>query len=305
MVDILRLFQDYGVPYDTQGANTQKGWVNCRCPYCGDTSNHLGWNLYGQYFNCWKCGKHFTEETLAKLTGASEREIRAVLPSYGFVGVHVQEQQEKPTGHLKFVFPGGNLELTRSHICYLQKRGFNVDYLVRVFDIIGTGPTAILKGLDGKIINYRHRVLAPIVWEGKTVSFQCRDITGKAMQKYMACPEEREIIHHKHILYGASRTFAADTAIAMEGITDVWRFGVGAFATFGIQFTIQQVRAMAKIFKTIPVMYDGGEIAAKKQANKLVSELKLLGVHSFRVDIEGDPGGMSQEDANYLKKQLL
>ena len=41
------------------------------------------------------------------------------------------------------------------------------------------------------------------------------------------------------------------------------------------------------------------------QADKLVAELKFRGVDAFRVDIEGDPGSMKQDDANYLIKQLI
>ena len=44
---------------------------------------------------------------------------------------------------------------------------------------------------------------------------------------------------------------------------------------------------------------------AIKQADSLVSELKFRGVDSFRVDIEGDPGGMSESEAKYLVKQLI
>ena len=90
----------------------------------------------------------------------------------------------------------------------------------------------------------------------------------------------------------------------MEGPTDVWRMGVNSVCTSGIKYTPAQVRILAKNFKRIPVIFDD-EPQAIIQANKLVADLKFRGVNSFRVDIKGDPGGLSQSEADYLVKQLI
>jgi DNA primase len=119
----------------------------------------------------------------------------------------------------------------------------------------------------------------------------------------MACPKERELIPHKEILYGRQDKWK-DAGICVEGPTDVWRLGVNSFATSGIKYTQKQVREMAKVFKKIFVLFDD-DSQAVVQANKLVAELKFRGVNTFRVDIEGDPGGMKQNDADYLIKQLM
>jgi DNA primase len=119
----------------------------------------------------------------------------------------------------------------------------------------------------------------------------------------MACPKDRELIPHKEILYG-KQEYWKDNAICVEGPTDVWRFGVRSFAVSGIKFTPKQVRVMAKMFKRVAVCFDN-DPQALIQANKLVGELKFRGVDAFRVDIEGDPGSMKQEDADYLVKQLI
>jgi len=62
---------------------------------------------------------------------------------------------------------------------------------------------------------------------------------------------------------------------------------------------------MKHAFSRVAVCFDGGEVQAKEQANKLVADLKFRGVDAWRVDIEGDPGDMAQEEANYLVKQLM
>ena len=64
------------------------------------------------------------------------------------------------------------------------------------------------------------------------------------------------------------------------------------------------MRLIAKTFKRVPVMFDD-EPQAVIQANKLVADLRFRGVDSFRVDIKGDPGSLSNEEAKYLLKQLL
>jgi hypothetical protein len=109
---------------------------------------------------------------------------------------------------------------------------------------------------------------------------------------------------HKHILYGKQPYFQ-ETGICTEGITDVWRFGRAAFATFGIKYTTTQVRTIAKTFRRVAVVYDGNESTARTQANRLIAELQFRGVEAFRVDITGDPGSMKQSEADYLVKQLL
>ena len=89
----------------------------------------------------------------------------------------------------------------------------------------------------------------------------------------------------------------------MEGITDVWRLGSAAFATFGIEFTQEQVREIKKHFDEVFVIFDD-EPQAVRQALKMVAELRFRGVRAQHVPIVGDPGGMSQTDADNLVKSL-
>ena len=90
----------------------------------------------------------------------------------------------------------------------------------------------------------------------------------------------------------------------VEGPTDVWRLGSLAFAVSGIKYTPIQVRNISKAFKQVAIVFDA-DPQAKIQATKLVAELRFRGVDAFRVDIEGDPGSMKQEDADYLVKNLI
>jgi hypothetical protein len=165
--------------------------------------------------------------------------------------------------------------------------------------LVGTGPVGQLDGLDFKL-----RVIAPIVWDDVQVSFTARDITDKQPLRYITCPKNRELTFHKHIVYGKQEHWGTGKGICVEGPTDAWRMGVHSFATFGIKYTATQVRVMAKYFRRVAVCYDD-DPQARVQAQKLVAELRFRGVDAFRVDITGDPGAMTQKDADYLVKQLM
>ncbi len=61
---------------------------------------------------------------------------------------------------------------------------------------------------------------------------------------------------------------------------------------------------MVKNFRRIAVCFDD-DPQAIVQANKLVSELRMRGIEAFRVPIVGDPGAMSQADADKLVKEIM
>jgi len=293
---IQELLSDYNVPFSTEGKNISNGWLGLSCPDCNDTGTHLGWNLDGDFMTCWKCGGKRTVPTLAKLLHVSEQETRKIIKQYGgFSTTHTAKViiQQKP-----FKMPSGTMPLTNTQKKYLSLRAFDPDYLEKEWNLFGTGPFSKLNEID-----YKHRIIIPFYWNDKIVSFDSRDFTGKAINRYQACPKEFEKIPHKEILYGKQSGWV-ETGILVEGPTDVWRFGTKSFAVSGIKYTPEQVRVIAKSFKRIAICFDD-DSQAKIQANKLVAELKFRGVDAFRVDIEGDPGSMKQEDADYLVKQLI
>ena len=90
-----------------------------------------------------------------------------------------------------------------------------------------------------------------------------------------------------------------ESVICTEGVFDVWRLGKDSVATFGIEFTRQQVRELAK-FRQVLVLFDKGT-QAQKQAEKLVSELKFRGVDTENISREisaSDPADMTQKEAD-------
>lgn len=301
-MSILKLYDDFNVRYMTEGdRHCRPGWANTNCPFCtGNPGVHLGVQMDTWWFNCWRCGFHPAHEAIASLLGVSTRRARELISQYKDTQ-SFRAPSKVSNRHIKikpFKYPTGTEHLSKLHVRYLRRRNFDPHKLVREWGLMGTGPISMLDH-----INYSHRLIAPIEWDGKEVSFQSRDCTNKAMQKYMACPMEREAVHHKRILYGKQDEWL-DVGVCVEGITDVWRMGPRTFATFGIQFATEQVLVMMKVFKRVVILFDS-ERQAQKQAHKLAVKLRSAGVSSHVEKIlTGDPADMPQDDADHLIREL-
>ena len=299
-MNIIQLYKDFNVPFATEGhKHCREGWVNTTCPFCtGNPGMHLGYNMADDFYVCWRCGWKATHKALALLIHVSEKEAKEIARKYGGKS-HVNSAVTVKVGQKKFRLPPSTAPMNDRHKRYLTKRKFDPEVIEKIWDVQGTGPISLMDG-----ISFSHRLVIPIYWEDRIVSFQTRDITAKHSLRYITCPEQRERIKHKHIFYQAIPTKDSDACICVEGVTDAWRFGYGAIATFGIKYTKYQVREISKRFKKVFVVFDD-DPQAIKQSEKLTAELILRGVDAYSIKIQGDPGDMAQADADALKKELL
>jgi len=300
-MSLIDLYSDYGMELAPEGhKHYRDGWLNIECPHCSGTEGfHLGFNEDGNYFYCWRCGGHSIPYTISKLLSIRFNQAEEIVKQYR---IKSSSRKQESSNNLikinkkKFKHPSGIVDLMKAHRKYLEKRKFDPDYLEEAFGIKGTLPTSMLDGIP-----YSYRVLIPIYWKEKEVSFQCRDYSGKQELKYMACPMERELIHHKDILYSPVEL---DIGIIVEGAIDVWRLRGEASATFGTGFTREQVRVISKKFKRTIILFDP-EAQAQANALELQKELQIRGTASYIYkDLETDPGDMSQDDADHLLKEL-
>jgi len=298
-MDIIRFYQDHSIPFQTgDHKHCRTGWVNIQCPHCvGSPGLHLGYSLSDNYYKCWRCGWKSEIKVIMKLTNLDYGEAKQIIKQYGGKSRTPTKESKQKIRFAKHKLPSNIGKLKPNHRKYLQKRNFDPDKLESEWGLLGTGPISMLDEID-----YGRRILAPIVWNGKQVSFQCRDITDRHKLKYMACPKKRELIEHQNILYGNQSKWGK-IGIAVEGITDVWRFGPHAFGTFGIDFTPRQIREMRNAFDRIVIIFDD-DPQAIKQAEKLKGNLKFRGMKAEIEFIEGDPGGMNQDNADYLVKTI-
>ncbi|MCK9456781.1 MAG: hypothetical protein M0R31_05745 [Candidatus Riflebacteria bacterium] len=300
-----RLFQDYNIPHVTEGhKHVTSGWVNIHCPFCvGSQNYHMGVREELTACHCWRCGSHPVVETLSRVLNLLPREVRTILKKYK-TGEVISIRKLVPKSRVSIhplKFPKPHSILNKYGKQYLAKRGFDPEYLEHKWGLCQTGPVSFLDK-----ISYGNRILIPIYWNGEMVSFQSRDITDKSDRKYLACPMKREKIHHKNILYGYQE-FWEDShgIIIVEGVTDVWRLGDSAVATFGIEFKMEQVLQLKKLGrKRFFIVFDN-EPQAQAQARVLATKLRTLGREAYIERVEGDPGSMKQRDADYFVKELL
>lgn len=303
-LNIVQLLTDYSVLFVTEGhKHCQPGWVQVACPFCSGSSGwHLGYNEQEDYWNCWRCGWHPGDKVLAELTGEPERVIRGLMRQYALRPSHeaaAKRIQPAKSPLSTLTLPLGTGPLGERHIRYLkqQRKYSDPEELAQIWQLQGTGHVG----------PYKFRIIAPIFHEGRMVSYQGRDVTGRSELKYKACPQHLELLPHKHCLYGLDYVpFWKREVIVVEGVTDVWRLGAGnAVATFGIKHTTEQVRLLVKRFQRVFVLYDP-EAQAVQQAHKLASMLAHFKVEAvvLGIDTRKDPDDLTEEEVKTLLQKL-
>ena len=298
MIDTLRLLQNLNIPYISEGKNVSRGWVGISCPLCHDHSNNGGFNLEKGYYSCWRCGYHPLTKIVGALAHINEKQARLIIKQYNTPYHHSPPILKTPPRGVQPPLNSLNLPgttLTNHHCQYLIQRGFHPQQLTSTYALTGTGPIGA----------YKHRIIIPIIQNGIIVSYQGRDITGKASLRYKPCRKENEIIPHKHCLYNIDS--CSDTAVIVEGITDVWRLGPGAIATFGIIFTEEQIKTiLSKKIKKAFILFDN-EPQAQRQAQKLAYELSSFGVLTEVITLNNvkDPAELTWENAARLMSSLI
>ena len=288
--NVQSILEDYGIEFWVSGKNVADGFVNVTCPYCQDRSNHGGFSKNGNVYMCWRCGKHNVVDTLIELTGLKARQIFELKDKYNIL---IDDEEEKIEYYNDTIEVPGS-KLLPQHINYLESRLFDAKYLENKYDLRGTLYTGDL---------YAYRVIAPIYYNNRIVSYQGRDFTRKQNIKYATCKPENEIVHHKKILFNLDNA-KNDSVIVVEGIYDVFRFGDDTIATMGTSYTKEQLVMLAKRYKTIYTMFDP-EKPAQERAKKLCYDLSLAGIDTVNLFLDdGDPAEQTEETVRLIKKDL-
>lgn len=294
------LLKTYRVPFNTanESGNVTEGWIGVQCPFCDDHSDHLGCNLSTGGWHCWRCGSKSASRVIAELIGIPLPEAGRLIEQYQGRRRKRRESSVKAAQE-PICYPPGTGPLTMPHVRYLERRSFDAKYLEAKWHIRATGPVASLDGRD-----YKNRVIAPIYCDGDVVSWQSRSISENAHAKYLPCPKEREVYRHQDLIYECPEDVKRDVGILVEGVTDAWRLGPAAFATFGTSVTSRQVLAISKRFREVHIAFDP-EPEARKKAEELARRLSAMMVHAHVLDLDQEPGDMADEDARHLINGLF
>ena len=291
-LDVEQILTDYGISTAGPGdRHFRENWINIPCPFCsGNSGNHLGY--IGSSFVCHRCGKKDRKRVLETLTG----EAFSFLYKKYAVGQTSYSRPEEivlpKVQELEYPLDIG--PMSNRHKTYLFHRKLNPIKLERLWGLLGTGP----------IGDYCHRIVAPVRFNGKVVSYITRDITGhrEHFDKYLPCKKEDEVIPHKHTLYGLDLVPSRQWIVVVEGIADVWRLGPGSVATYGTSWTKEQLVLLSK-FLNVYIYYDP-EPEAQAKAKELGSNLLLLGSNVFIITENTDPSDLSQGQADTLMHEI-
>lgn len=297
MIDIEKIFENKNITYKTSGNHhTRSGWIQICCPYCGDETFHMGYNIENGYFNCYRCGWKPFWPTMEMLTGEHRNTLK-----HEIYQIPEKTHTKTPNCGFRCSLPPLTKKVGKPHILYLQSRNF-VLKCVSVWNLMGTL-------YDPK---YGNRIVAPIYKNSTNHTnnnidcWLARDITGKSKYRYLNCPDNCATIPIKSTIYGQwiYPPEKNKNVIITEGATDVWRFGIGAVATYGVSYTMEQLQIL-KQYKNKYIMYDNDE-AGINAAQKLANDLA-----AFDGDVEiinydaNDVAELSQHCAELIKMELL
>lgn len=298
LFDVIGYLQDRDVAYIAAGKNVAPGWIGLTCPNCKDPSFHLGVHLSDKFMNCWRCGlKGSIVKFVQFIENCGYHAALLVMQQFPTSDLSPSEVYEPKISPNTLQLPKTfTKEFPQPHLDYLESRGFDAKQLIDDWDLMASYNIG-----DPK---FRYRVIAPIIYRQRMVSFTGRDITGRVSPKYMHCANEDSVIPVKACIYNLDAV--TDRAVIVEGPTDAWRIGKGiAVALFGMEFTTRQISKLVnKGLKKVIVMFDAEKEAIKK-AKKLAAN---LAPHISKVEVvelsDGDPGEMLDRDVREIRDAL-
>lgn len=292
---IVGIYDNLDIVSYTFGKNVTKGWVNIECPFCTDSSNHCGVNPDTLIFSCWVCGRSGPfVDLLMELSGLSfgackdiissstvtfkERPLETIKGAFDSEDVEIKSNQNKSIVDKKLpkafelVTYDTNFSLLDS---YLERRNISIDTIVK-------HRCGICRAGE-----YMNRLVIPVYYQGKLVSYQAADLSGFAKLKYRSAPLAMGAVNN--YLYGYDKI--DKRMIVVEGVLDKWRTGDEAVASFTSAITEAQKKLIKeKGLEELYICFDCELMAyykAKKEAEEFRAYMPVVEV--IRLPFGKDP----------------
>jgi len=318
------LLDDLGVDYkNTFGSSGRQLNVH-ECPVCGNSKWKVYLNEETGLGNCFRCDAKFNkfsfaQEVLAESPKATFEYLKNLAEVIGWQPKREKIEVEQPKKDLL----DENLPASRAlpidgmNLVYLTERGIDIatasHYGLR-YSENGTFEYEWNGGATKQ--DYSQRVIIPIYdLNGKLVSFQGRDITGRSPRKYLFPPGFAST--GKYLFDGHNAIGAREIVIG-EGVFDVMAIKLAmdqydgrikAVGTFGKSLSAVEGDAEDQLgqllilkkhgLKTITFMWDG-ESSAIKAAVKAGEKIRTVG---FNVRIAILPPGLDPNECT--KEQVI
>lgn len=296
-----RFCDDYNVRWTDSSSGHQHsrpGWIQIDCPWCGPGKSgfHLGFNFESGACHCWKCGKRPLWDVIVELTGEHPRKV---IDSYGILPrryevwrrKHAEVEIEVPR---RYRPPEGLTDLNTPAIKYLMNRAFDPYKLAKQWGIKSTP----------KFGNLAWRIFIPIYSPDglKPVSFTTRAI-GESKVKYKSASPDQEAMPLRNTLYGEWLIPSHKHVVVCEGPMDVWRWGQGAVATYGVNLSECQLMRLSR-YRCVTLAFDPDE-AGRKASMSLAETLSLSGCAVQKIELgDRDLADLTPEEVVDLKTTL-
>jgi hypothetical protein len=319
----VRFLQSHGIEYRTRGPNVRKGEINICCPVCGgaDTGFHLGINLTGKGWACWRnrahSGKsntrlvqtllHCSIDTARGITGEgapmpTEYAQSVMTMNAVQVAAPVRRRLKMPPEFLSF---DDRLPSSRPFVKYLRERGFTrIESLSRDYGLRYASRGA-----------YKGRVVFPVTFGGHLCTWTARTLYPSVGLRYRTLtqdPEKAKLEGSQPALgpigdyllwYDDLMTADADTICIVEGPFDALkvnvlgtRHGVVATCFFTSQPTVRQIDLMRDLlprFRRRVLLPDrNAEVMAMKTSQRIRALEVKIKMLPKQID---DPGEIKDE----------
>lgn len=334
--DWVSFFSSYRVSFSERGPNTSRDNVVVHCPFCGpkDSGRHMSINLSGKGWRCFRDNSHRGKNParlVAALASLPIDRANALVGNAifipddfldrvkGLVGPAKVEEEEEPEGlampkDFRAFVP--DLPSARPYERYLrEERGFTLPQIYRLtqrYDLryCVRGP-------------FRNRIIFPVLFERRLVSWTGRSIDPNAELRYRSLSRDRErameeglapsigAISDYVLWYDRLMRSNADILVLNEGPFDALkvdvlgrRHGISATCFFTSRPTEPQLlllQDLATKFRRRIVMLDAkGTLATGIQISNALS---MVGVETYILpETLKDPG---EFDAQTFEKFML
>lgn len=297
-MNFIKLFQDYDIPIlpDKNGI-----WANVDCPYCDEEKGHynLGFNCSGNYYHCWKSVHSYPiKKVLSDVLSVPMSSIPEILNQYEG-GTKIVERRMSKAKYLELPTD----TFSKAERKYLKSRDFDPKYLYKKYNIVGGG-------IDGP---WKFRIIIPVYYQGKLMSWTGRSILSKKKLKELGIPRyknlsiEKSVKNIKELFFNIDNC-KSDTVVLTEGAFDVLRFDGNAICSMGTELTEGQINLLSNRFRKIFILFDN-EPEAQEKARKFGLQLSAIGIEVEIINAyedfgKNDMGECSKKEIEIIKKEL-
>lgn len=295
-VDIQLILDELQVDYTTRGKNVSEGWIGTQCPFpgCSDRSNHCGICLENPVVSCFICGT--TGNYLSFLAAHLNSWAKAIEIIQKFTPRELKKPFQKQT-YSRAIHVELPKEATKNPTKYqkeyIKSRGYKLKDLEILYDFYYNGP----------IGKWANRIIIPIYYNNRLVTFSSIDIAEKSKLRYKHLSKEESIIHCKELLYGIDSIKNFDIIMVVEGFFDKARIGKNCVSTMGTLITPEQFKLLTR-FKKVITVFDGDD-AGYKNSIKIANDLSVFTNVERVILPEGtDPDNLDNSDIKELQLMI-